>query len=427
MVRHDAGPGLRVRDAAIRVFDLALKQGMTWMRFVKLLVAGMLAGTAIAPASALTFHLTDTGGAGAGTQARSGFEAAAAYWSSVLKDNVTVNLNIGFSSLGAGILGSTGSARSVLSMGQTYNALGHDITSKLDQKAVAGLQPLSPSALGPGIGSVAVRTNAFNATNNGYVDTATRLDNDHGVDNSALAVTTASAKAMGLTTDVSGTPINYAATDGSITFSNLFAFDFNPMNGIDALSYDFIGVAIHEIGHALGFVSGVDGFDAFTGTTGGTLENFVVSSQLDLFRYNAAGELDWSTQAVPFFSLDGSTQLFGNSRFSTGVNNGDGNQASHWKDSAAGAPQLGILDPTSGRGQMQAITALDLAAFDAIGWDIAFNPLDHGNYRFSTARAYAAFNGLAVPEPATWVLMIGGFGLVGGALRRQRRTGYATA
>lgn len=32
-----------------------------------------------------------------------------------------------------------------------------------------------------------------------------------------------------------------------------------------------------------------------------------------------------------------------------------------------------------------------------------------------------------VPEPATWVMMIGGFGMVGGAVRRQRRTGFATA
>nr|WP_084192404.1 PEPxxWA-CTERM sorting domain-containing protein [Parasphingorhabdus marina] len=27
----------------------------------------------------------------------------------------------------------------------------------------------------------------------------------------------------------------------------------------------------------------------------------------------------------------------------------------------------------------------------------------------------------AVPEPATWAMMIGGFGLVGGAMRRRKK------
>ena len=39
----------------------------------------------------------------------------------------------------------------------------------------------------------------------------------------------------------------------------------------------------------------------------------------------------------------------------------------------------------------------------------------------------AALNLGGVPEPTTWALMIGGFGMVGGALRRQRRSGFATA
>ncbi|MBS0504308.1 MAG: PEP-CTERM sorting domain-containing protein [Proteobacteria bacterium] len=43
-------------------------------------------------------------------------------------------------------------------------------------------------------------------------------------------------------------------------------------------------------------------------------------------------------------------------------------------------------------------TALDLIAFDAIGYDVA------------------------VPEPATWAMMIAGFGFVGAAMRRRRRT-----
>jgi hypothetical protein len=27
-----------------------------------------------------------------------------------------------------------------------------------------------------------------------------------------------------------------------------------------------------------------------------------------------------------------------------------------------------------------------------------------------------------VPEPATWAMMVGGFGLIGGAMRRRQRT-----
>ncbi|MEG3124847.1 NF038122 family metalloprotease [Sphingomonas sp. GB1N7] len=382
-------------------------------------------------AQATTFVLTDTGGAAVGTQARAGFEIAAAYWASVLKDNVTINLNIGFSALGTGILGSTGSTRSLLSMNQAYSLLNADKTSALDTQAVANLRPLGTSTSITGAGAVSAIANNFNNgvnATNGYTDLSTRIDNDGSVNNSTVAVTKASAKAMGATVDVNGTAITNTGADGSITFSNLFAFDFDPTDGIEANSFDFIGVAIHEIGHALGFVSGVDSVDARTApgqTAAGSLtslEGFVVMSQLDLFRYSSAGNLDWSTQNVPYFSIDGGvSQLFGDSRFSTGTLNGDGRQASHWKDSAAGVPQLGILDPTSGRGQLQEVTALDLAAYDAIGWNISFDVLANSGYRYTTAQAFRQF-AVAVPEPTTWGMMILGFGMVGASARYRRRT-----
>lgn len=407
--------------------------------FKRSLLLALGAGSALVasvPAQALTFNLIDTGGTAVGTQARQGFEIAAAYWSSVFSDNVTVNLQIGFSALGTGILGSTGSARSLLSMNQTYSALSADRTSMLDKLAVASLQPLGTSTSVPGAGAVTVTTNGFNNgvnATNGYTDLSTRVDNDGSVNNSTTAITKASAKALGLTTDVNGNAINYNSADAAITFSNLFAFDFDPTDGIASNAFDFIGVAIHEIGHALGFVSGVDSYDARTapGQTASaslsSLEGFVVASQLDLFRYSSYGTLDWSTQNTPYFSIDGGlTQLFGDSRFSTGTLNGDGRQASHWKDSASGVPQLGVLDPTSGYGQMQEITALDLAAFDAIGWDVKFDVLGNPGYRYSTAQAYRQF-ATAVPEPATWLSMILGFGLIGGALRRRTKVRVAFA
>ena len=366
----------------------------------------------------------------AGQNAQRGFEIAAAYWSSVFTDNVTINLNIGFNALGTGILGSTSSTRSLFSMQQYYTASGLDATSSLDALANANLRPLSLDTVtygsGPS-GAVTAIANGFNngtSAANGYTDLSTRIDNDGSTNNRTLAITKASAKALGLTTDVNGAAVNYATADASITFSSLFDFDFDPTDGINANSYDFIGVAIHEIGHALGFVSGVDSVDARTapGQTNAasltSLEGFVVMSQLDLYRYSSAGNLDWSTQNTPYFSIDGgNNMLFGDSRFSTGQLNGDGRQASHWKDSASGVPQIGILDPTSGRGQMQEITALDLAAYDAIGWNVNFDVLANSGYRFSTAQVYRAL--APVPEPATWLTMILGFGLMGYSLRRR--------
>lgn len=382
---------------------------------------------AAAPAQAVNFNLIDTGGTAVGTQARLGFDIATQYWSSVFTDDITINLEIGFQTLGPNILGSTQSYRALTSMNSTYSALAADRTSALDFQAVSSLQPLGTSTSVPGAGAVTAYGNELNAGRNGYIDNVVRLDNDGSVNNSTLALNRANTKALGITTDVNGRAIDYSTRDGTIVFSNTFAFDFDPSDGIRSDAFDFIGVAIHEIGHALGFVSGVDSIDARTNAAGtitsGSLESFVVMSALDLFRYSdTSGNLDWSTSPTEkYFSIDGGkTQLFGDSRLSTGRANGDGQQASHWKDSPRGVEQLGILDPTSARGQMQEVTALDLSAYDATGWNVNIDTLANSGYRKSTAQLYRELTG-TVPEPATWAMMLVGFAMVGAATRYRRR------
>lgn len=291
-------------------------------------------------------------------------------------------------------------------------------------------------------GAAAFITNGYTSGNLG-VDTSTlRWDNATtgaaANNNRFLDLNTANVKAVGgtATYDVSNTQ----QLDGSVDFSSTFGFDFDPTDGIATDTFDFIGVAIHEIGHALGFVSGVDTLDYFGAPDGddqatGNALNFnqyALFSALDMFRYStdptniAPGTnpvLDLAVGGTKYFSIDGgATALYGNT-FATGAYNGDGDQASHWKDAAgpnACGPQLGIMDPTFCYRQRGEVTALDLAAFDAIGYNLAADARS-ANYRVNTAQIYTRFNVTgAVPEPMTWSLMILGFGLVGGAMRRRR-------
>ncbi|MEA2837961.1 MAG: serralysin [Bradyrhizobium sp.] len=301
-------------------------------------------------AGALTFTLHDVGGVTPGSQAEAGFLRATALWQSFLGDTVNIRLDVGFSSLGPGILGSTGSTGKVVSYAAVRAALNADQTSSDDAAAVASLSAGASLAF---------------FTNN---SAGTRVfDNDGSVNNTHLFVTTADLKALGITTDANGQPVDTGAADGSIRFSSDFNWDFDPSNGITAGAIDFVGVAFHEIGHALGFVSGVDTVDYYSGSGPGgrtNLNPYAIFTTLDLFRYSASGVRDLSYGGTKYFSLNaGATNL---ALFSTGDFQGDGNQASHWKDGLG----IGIMDPTSvPAGQANVITARDIQALDAIGWN----------------------------------------------------------
>ena len=302
--------------------------------------------------SNLTFTLNNTGGVEAGTDAEAGFLAAVALWVSFLSDDVNIRLDVGFSSLNPGVLGSAGSSRAVISYADYRDALIADGTSEDDATAIANLE------MGNSLNF------ATQDQNGNYI-----LDNNNSSNNNFLAINRTTALALGITTDANGNAIDDGSSAyASITFNSDFTWDFDPTDGINAGAIDFVGVAFHEIGHALGFTSGVDVVDQNSTID---LNAFAIFNQLDIFRYSdnsqatfGSGTRDLGYGGDPYFSIDGGATNLG--FFSSGSVNGDGRQASHWRDGLG----LGIMDPTSApSGQANIITELDIRAFDVIGWD----------------------------------------------------------
>ena len=181
-------------------------------------------------------------------------------------------------------------------------------------------------------------------------------------------MTGANAKALGLLS-----PIN-SASDATIRFSSNYTYDFDPSDGIDAGKFDFVALALHEIGHALGFFSGVDFLDSLsvTNVSSRTDDYFNVVSPLDFTRFSSASQsagadLDWTADTrSKYFSIDGGTTVYLGNAWSTGTNFGDGMQASHWKDNLS----LGILDPSLAPGEAGVVRSLDLTALDVIGYNL---------------------------------------------------------
>lgn len=347
-------------------------------------LAAAAAGNALA---APTFNFTFI--PGTSLQAQQGFIDAAARWSSLLDDNVTVNLTVGFNPLDPGILGQALSARQLYSYSTFRDALAADATSAFDTTAVAHL---------PSGSSFNMLLNRTANNPNGAGSSTPYIDSDGDANNSFVRIATAEAKALGLAVTPSRVDGCIGNCDGFIQFSSNYAFDFNPHDGVDANAFDFVGVAAHEIGHSLGFLSGVDILD-FNSTPPDIYDDdeFTYVTGLDMFRYSSAsaaeGVIDWTADGRDkYFSLDGGATV--GPQFSTGALYGDGRQASHWKDDLF----IGLMDPTAGMGEVLRISPNDLLAMDAIGWDVP-----------------------AIPEPSSMAMLAAGLLLLG----RQARKGGA--
>ena len=328
-------------------------------RSLNLLLAG-LGGVVASPSDALDFNFNPA--PGMAQEAIDGFVAAGALWSDIYTDDITINIDIGFEQLSPGVLGQTGSERTTATYAEFLAAIAGDATSADDQQAASSLPPGTADTM------------LLNRTRNsphGAGSTTAYLDEDGDANNNTIRMTRANAKALGL---LAG---DDPANDAAISFNSDFNWDFDPSDGITPNHFSFIAVAAHEIGHALGFVSGVDILDGNSPPITPTAffdHEFTFVSPVDIYRFSAesfgqgAGVIDWTADTrSKFFALDGGATEAGG--FSTGRNFGDGQQASHWLDDQG----LGLMDPTAAPGEDGQITALDVQLFDVIGYDTTPN------------------------------------------------------
>lgn len=275
------------------------------------------------------------------------FNRAADQWEAFIADPIVVTINADLASLGAGILGSANSVILFADYTTIRDAMVADAADEPDD-VVATLLPTAAGYTG-------------------------LLPVGFGFDGN-LQVTKANAKALGFT----GLDGLFGVSDGDITFSTNFNFDFDNSNGVTAGYYDFESVAAHEIGHSLGFVSDVDYVDYVLDLNATSQE--VRPTTLDMFRFDDAAAdnpaslgdfLTFPRSLVPgnvehFDQISGGPGGDVEVLFSTGLSQGDGRQASHWKDSFG----LGVMDPTLSAGEISLVTPNDLRAFDLMGYEI---------------------------------------------------------
>jgi hypothetical protein len=87
-----------------------------------------------------------------------------------------------------------------------------------------------------------------------------------------------------------------------------------------------------------------------------------------------------------------------------------------------GAFNLGTFSTTSGQAFAARAGSSTFALQAGQSYTLTFTGLSGGD---NTSYIDAVSIGAAVPEPATWAMMLGGFGLVGAASRRRARSVYA--
>jgi Ca2+-binding RTX toxin-like protein len=236
--------------------------------------------------------------------------AVAQFFQSTYSDNVTVNINVGFGTIGSQpvtALGESSTFLNIYSYDQIRNALIGDEKTADDSSSANSLPGTSPLA------------------------------------GATYWVARAEAKALGLL----GAS---ASTDGSVGFSSSASFDYDRSDGISAGAYDFYAVVAHEFTEVMG--RQLMASETFLGRPN-SLE------PEDLFHFASPNNRLFTGTTQGYFSVDN-----GN----TNLQNFNTNPAGDFGDWASSTAH-DAFDAFGTTGVVEAISEADLRVMDAIGWD----------------------------------------------------------
>jgi hypothetical protein len=273
-------------------------------------------------------------------EAKAAFIRAAAAWEAQIKNPISIIVDVDFGPM---------------RFGQTYpaNVLGSTSTPSYRVSYDTTRARLLSSA------ASSAETTLYNALPTGNVLTELGFINEVSI-------------ASPLTRALSILPSDATSSDPApqIGFNSAFSFDFDPSDGIASGKTDFDAVAVHEMGHALGFISNVGSFELFPLAP-------KTMTVWDLFRFRPGTTMATFTSALRAL-LSGGEQRFydGNPELATSTGKpdgtgGDGRQASHWKADELSGVYIGIMDPTLSAGMRKTMTSNDLQMLESIGYQIS--------------------------------------------------------